>query len=72
MSNGKKKFTNVRVEYSVDTTINTGNFQNIKPGYRVSADVAEGVHPDDARKALEDLVNPWLEEAIKQYQETYG
>ena len=56
--------TNVRIEYIVEATINTGNFQNIKPGYRVSADVPDGVHPGDVRAKLKALVDPWLQEDV--------
>lgn len=62
------KLTNVRVEYIIDATINLGNFQNVKPGYRVSADVPDGVHPNEARAKLKALVDPWLEEDIDQHR----
>lgn len=58
------KFNNVRVEYSNEATVNTGNFQNVRPGYKVSADVEAGVHPDEARAALKALVDAWLEEDV--------
>lgn len=61
MSNELK---NVRVEYSKEATINIGNFENVKPGYRVSADVPNGVHPDVAKKKLKALVEGWLNEDI--------
>lgn len=61
MSNQLK---NVRVEYSKEATINIGNFENVKPGYRVSADVPNGVHPDEAKKKLKALVEGWLNEDI--------
>ena len=61
MSNELK---NVRVEHSGEATINLGNFENFKPGYRVSADVADGVHPDVAREKLKALVDRWLNEDI--------
>lgn len=63
------KLTNVRVEYTVEATINTGNFQNVKPGYRVSVDVPEGMHPEEARAKLKALVDPWLEADITEYQQ---
>lgn len=65
--------TNVRVEYSVEATINLGNFQNVRPGYRISADVPEGVHPNEVREKLKALGQSWLEqdavEAIKEKNE---
>lgn len=69
MANLKVAPTGVRVEYIVEATINTGNFQNVKPGYRVSADVPDGVHPNEVRARLKTLVDAWLEEDIDQYRE---
>jgi hypothetical protein len=63
------KFKNVRVSYENSATVNTGNFQNVRPGYIVSADVEEGVHPKEAREALKALVDTWLEEDVNQIQE---
>lgn len=59
---------NVRVEHSAEITINTGNFQNIKPGYKVSADVPEGAHPSAVRAKLKALVESWLEEDVNEIQ----
>lgn len=59
-------FTNVRVEYENSATINTGNFQNVKPLYRVSADVAEGVSPTEAKNRLKALVDTWLEQHVEE------
>lgn len=56
---------NVRIEYHNDATINTGNFQNLRPGYTVSADVPEGVHPGVIRAKLKGLVDSWLEQDIE-------
>lgn len=58
--------TNVRVEYSMEATINTGNFENVRPGYKVSADVPDGVHPNDVREKLKALVDGWLEADFEQ------
>lgn len=62
------KFNNVRVEYSNEATINIGNFQNVRPGYKISADVENGIHPKEARAALKALADAWLEEDIEQIQ----
>ena len=59
------KLTNVRVEYENSVTVNTGNFQNVRPGYRVSADVPEGMHPNEARARLQSVVDRWLEEDVE-------
>lgn len=56
--------TNVRVEYACEATVNVGNFENIKPGYKVSADVPEGTSPHDIRAKLKATVNAWLEEDV--------
>lgn len=60
--------SNVRIEYRNDATVNTGNFQNVKPGFSVSADVADGVHPSEAKKRLVALVDAWLEEEVASIQ----
>lgn len=60
--------TNVRVEYSAEITVNTGNFQNVKPGYRLSADVPDGTHPSEVRAKLKGLVEHWLEEDVNEIQ----
>jgi hypothetical protein len=57
---------NVRVEYTLEATVNMGNFENQKPGYKVSADVPPGVHPGVVRGELKSLVEGWLEEEIKE------
>lgn len=62
------KPTNVRVEYSIDATINTGNFQNVKPGYKISADVPEGVSPSVVRERLKATADAWLEQDIAEHQ----
>jgi hypothetical protein len=51
---------NVRVEYSLEATVNTGNFENLKPGYKLSADVPDGIHPDVIKKKLKALVEDWV------------
>ena len=63
------KLTGVRVEYSVEATINTGNFTNVKPGYRISADVPDGVSPSLAREKLKHTVDTWLEQDIAEHAE---
>jgi hypothetical protein len=58
MSNG---LSNLRITYENSVTINTGNFQNERPGFTVSADVEEGTHPRDAAAKLVALVDSLLE-----------
>jgi hypothetical protein len=59
---------NVRVEYSIETTINLGNFQNVKPGYRLSADIPEGSNASTVRSQLKALADRWLAEDIEEHQ----
>lgn len=59
------KPTNVRVEYSIYATVNLGDFQNVRPGYTVSADVPDGVHPEVVRDKLKSLADQWLEQDIE-------
>ncbi len=60
---------NVRVEYSVEATIKTGDFQNAKPGYKISADVPDGEHPSVTKQKLQDLVDGWMNAEIETYAE---
>lgn len=55
---------NVRVEYTVESTVNTGNFTNVKPGYKISADVPNGVHPQVVRAELKQLADEWIEQDV--------
>lgn len=55
---------NIRVEYSVEATVNTGNFTNVRPGYRVSADVPEGTNPAEVKNFLKEKVDAWLEHDV--------
>lgn len=62
------KLTNVRVEVSSEVTINLGNFENVKPGFKASANVPEGMHPSEAKDMLQKLVDAWLEEEVRHYR----
>lgn len=62
----------VRVEYTVEATINVGNFQNVKPGYRISAAVPNGTHPSEVRAKLKALADSWMEEDIQDYRNESG
>lgn len=61
--------TNVRVEYSVEATINMGDFQNVKPGYKLSADVPDDTHPNAVRDKLKALADAWLDQDIDEFSE---
>lgn len=60
------KLTNVRVRHWAEVTVNTGNFENVRPGYEVSADVPDGVHPDEAKEKLKALVEKWIGEYVNE------
>jgi hypothetical protein len=51
----------ITVEYHNEVTINLGNFENMKPGYRLSATLEEGENPHGARAKLKATVDGWLE-----------
>lgn len=60
---------NVRVEYHNEATINIGDFQNVKPGYAVSATIKgepSRQELEDARARLKSLVDGWLEQDVKE------
>jgi hypothetical protein len=69
MADNEVRPENVRVEFSLEVTINTGNFQNVRPGYRLSADVPEGAHPNSVRDKLRATVETWISEDIEEYRE---
>lgn len=52
---------NVRVEYSVEATVNTGDFQNVKPGFKVSATLEDNEKPHEVKAKLVKAVDQWLE-----------
>ena len=60
--------TGVRVEYSIEMTVNTGNFQNMKPGFKISADVPDDVHPGIILNKLEALAEHRLELKVNEIQ----
>lgn len=58
------RMKDIVVEYHSEVTINIGDFQNVKPGYRVSATLegeASKSDIEDARAKLKNLVDGWLE-----------
>lgn len=57
--------TNIRVEYSVEATVNVGDFQNVRPGFKLSADVPEGTSPTAVKNKLKDTADVWLEQAVE-------
>lgn len=60
--------TNVRVQYHIDATINLGNFENVKPGYVISADVPDGTSPSAVRAKLKATADAWLEQDIEAFR----
>lgn len=61
--------TNLRVTYHNEATINTGNFQNVKPGFTLSADVPAGASPTEVAQKLERTVEAWLDATVQRYRE---
>lgn len=55
---------NVRVEYSAEATVNLGNFENVKPGLKVSADVSEGEDTKAVIRDLRNLVDSFIEHVV--------
>lgn len=55
---------NVRVEYGAEATVNLGNFENVRPGLTVSADVAEGEDVKDVVRELRTLVDSFIEHVV--------
>ena len=60
----KSQFKNVRVGYSVEATVNVGDFQNVKPGFTIFADVADGASPTEAKDFLVSVVDGWMESEV--------
>lgn len=61
-----------QVEYSLEVTVNIGNFENVKPGFKIIADVPAGEHPEATKKRCEDTVNAWMDEAVKNIRSVMG
>lgn len=57
---------NVRVEYSADATVNLGNFENVKPGLKISSDVAEGQSVKTVVNELVELVDSFITHAVNE------
>lgn len=58
---------NIRVEYSVEATVNLGDFQNVRPGYKLSATVPKGAKASEIRAQLKSLADKWLSEDIEEH-----
>ena len=63
------KLKNIRVEYSCEATVNTGNFTNVRPGYRISADVPEGTSASEVYEYLETRLDARLERKVDSINE---
>ena len=55
---------NVRVTYRIGATVNTGDFNNIKPEFEISADVPDGTNPAEVKDRLKRVADAWLEETV--------
>lgn len=59
---------NVTIEYAKEVTINLGNFQNVKPSYKVSVELYDNINPHDAKEKIKKIVDSWLEQEIEEIQ----
>jgi hypothetical protein len=57
---------NMEIEYSLEATIATGNFENIRPGVRVSDTVPEGVKPGEHAAKVKKFVETLFTEQVKE------
>lgn len=57
------------IEYVVEATVNTGDFQNIRPGFRVVVSLDEGENPNQVKDKLVNRVDGWLEKEINKIAE---
>lgn len=57
--------TGVRVTYTNTMTVNIGNYQNLQPGFTISADVPDGESPIEAAQKLRKTVDSLLEAEVK-------
>jgi hypothetical protein len=54
----------VRVEYSLEALIATAPFENLRPGYKIAANVRPGEHPNKTRERLKETLVAWILEDI--------
>jgi hypothetical protein len=50
-------FDDTRVTYRNGATINTGNFENVRPEFEITTNVRPGEKPADALKRCEAIVD---------------
>jgi hypothetical protein len=60
---------NVRVEASIDATVNIGDFQNVKPGFKISADVEEEEKVFEVKDKLVNTISSWLETEVQKIRD---
>lgn len=56
------------VEYGLEVTINTGNFENVKPSIRITDEVAEGEKVSAAFNRVKGWVETLMEERIAEFK----
>lgn len=61
------KLENIRVEYTAAATVPTGGFSNVKPEYKISADVVEG-SPEEAFGKIKALADRLLMEEVAEIE----
>lgn len=52
------------VVYSVDATVNTGNFENVKPHYGMQVTLEEGETPAEAFDKIKAVCDGFLEAEV--------
>jgi hypothetical protein len=52
------KVTEVR--YDLESTINLGDFENVKPGYGITLEIEDGDDPDKVRAFAKRKVTEWM------------
>ena len=55
---------NVRATYGAEATVNLGNFENVRPGLTLSADVEEGESVKVVVRNLRELVDSFIEHVV--------
>lgn len=56
------------VTYSLDATINIGDFENVKPSYSVTVEIEDGDDPDKVRAFAKNKVTAWMNSEYDEIQ----
>lgn len=63
---------NVRATYGAEATVNLGNFENVRPGLTLSADVEEGEDFKDVVRELREVVDSFIEFVVAETKAEHG